>query len=85
MPKDKDGNYLVPNPYDIAGSAHFKNKADNCIAIYRDIEELNALVDCHVQKIRFKDTGRHGLCHFSYDYESGRFIGAAHAEGHNTF
>ncbi|MGH8580609.1 MAG: toprim domain-containing protein, partial [Gammaproteobacteria bacterium] len=30
--KHKSGHYPVPTPYDISGSAHWRNKADNCIA-----------------------------------------------------
>ena len=58
--KGKDDMYPVPTPYDITGSAHWRNKADNCLAVWRDFEPSNRMVEVHVQKIRFKDVGRAG-------------------------
>src|SRR5688572_5527435 len=36
MPKREDGTYDVPTPYDINGGAAWRNKADNCLAVWRD-------------------------------------------------
>lgn len=60
--KDKDGKYPVPTPYDISGSAHYRNKADNAITVWRNVgyEDQN-VADIHVQKIRFKEVGKVGL------------------------
>jgi len=73
--KDKDGRYPVPTPYDISGSAHYRNKADNAITIWRNVgyEDQNC-VDIHVQKIRFKEVGKVGLVSLRYDFISGAFI-----------
>jgi twinkle protein len=63
--KDKDGNYPVPTPYDISGSAHWRNKADNCLTIWRDFQEAGA-VEIHVQKIRFRQIGKVGMAKLGY-------------------
>lgn len=69
--KNDDGSYPVPTPYDISGSAHWRNKSDNCIAIHR--VGLEHRIECHVQKVRFKDNGQPGVCYFDYDYATGVF------------
>jgi twinkle protein len=61
MNKDKDGNYPVPRPYDISGSAHWFNKADNCIAVWRDVQNNPERTELHIQKVRFKGTGKPGM------------------------
>jgi twinkle protein len=75
MAKDKDGVYPVPNPYDINGSANWRNKADNCITIWRNLKEESAFVEVHVQKIKFKIVGKLGKVDFRYDRISGRYHG----------
>jgi len=60
--KKESGKFEVPNLYSISGSAHFFNKTDNGICIYRD-----ELVTCYVQKIRFSWQGKIGSCQFNYD------------------
>jgi hypothetical protein len=67
----KTGKYVVPNLYDIAGSANFYNKTFNGICIYRDYEEK--IVTAHVQKVKFKWIGHVGSCDFNYDYKTGRY------------
>jgi twinkle protein len=73
MRKDKDGKYPIPTPHDIADSAHFWNKADNCITVWRDQVEGSQDVDIHVQKVRFKHIGRIGLCTLMYDRVTGQY------------
>lgn len=66
MQKDKSGKkFEVPTPYSISGSAHFFNKADNAITVYRDYE-LN-LVNVYVQKVRHSWLGKTGCTSFHYD------------------
>jgi twinkle protein len=72
LTKGLDGKYPVPTPYDISGSAHWRNKADNAITIHREIGG-SAEVQVHVQKIRFKVVGRVGACKLKYDIVSGRY------------
>lgn len=67
MQKDKEGNYPVPKPYDISGSAHWYNKADNCIAVWRDPVNNPTLTEVHIQKVRFKWTGKVGMVNLRYD------------------
>ncbi len=60
--KDKTGNYPVPTPWDISGSAHWRNKADCCFCIWRDVDSKEEykrnVVELHVQKVRNKIQGR---------------------------
>lgn len=72
MPK-KDGTYPVPTPRDISGSAHFWNKADNCITVWRDQQLGGQEVQIHVQKIRWKHIGRIGQANLDYDRVTGRY------------
>lgn len=62
--------YEVPTPYDIAGSANWRNKADNCITVYRN----NDSVDVHIQKIRVKETGKTGIVRFTYKPATGEYF-----------
>lgn len=66
LQREKDGNYPVPTMYDIAGSAHWRNKADNGICVWRDFQDEDANVKVIVQKIRFRQNGRIGECEFKY-------------------
>jgi twinkle protein len=74
MQKDKDGNYPVPRPYDISGSAHWANKADNIIAIWRDVINNPYLTQVHIQKVRFKTTGSVGMVELVYDNEKSSYF-----------
>lgn len=69
----KDGSYAVPTPRDISGSAHFWNKSDNCITVWRSKEEHDREVQIHVQKIRFKHLGHMGIAKLNYDLVTGRY------------
>jgi twinkle protein len=74
MQRDKETKaYLPPSLYDISGSAHWRNKADNGITIFREVIGGGNKVDIHVGKIRFKVVGRPGLAHLYYDFTSGRY------------
>jgi twinkle protein len=72
--KNKDGVRPVPTPYDISGSAHWYNKADNIITVHRNQAERTQDVEIHVQKIRFKHVGRVGLSVLKYDRVTGRYF-----------
>jgi twinkle protein len=71
LQKTIEGLYPVPTPYDISGSANWRNKADNCISIYRNTNEHK--IQVHIQKIRFKDNGKPGMIELKYDPVTGRF------------
>lgn len=66
--------YPVPDPYSVSGSAHWRNKADNCIAIYRNTNEDKNLVQVHVQKVRFRQNGKPGLAELRWNPETSNFI-----------
>lgn len=68
----KSKKYPVPTLYDISGSAHWYNKADNGITIYRNFKEKT--VDIHIQKIKYKVHGKVGVVTMVYQYDTGRFI-----------
>ena len=65
--------YPVPTPHDISGSAHWRNKADNALTIYREVVSENDLVQVHVQKVRFKHCGKPGVTELRYDRLTGRY------------
>jgi twinkle protein len=75
LQKDGKGNYPVPTPYDVSGSAHWRNKADNAITIHRpNIKDWkDPRVEVHVQKIRFKEIGKVGCAVLDYEYVTGRY------------
>ncbi len=71
---EKDSNtYRVPTLYDISGSAHWRNKTDNGVVVYRNYDKPG-LVEIHVQKVRFEGaSGELGLAELSYDRITGRY------------
>lgn len=71
--RDRDGVFPIPTPYDISGSAHWFNKADNCVTIVRDKTNETAPVQIHIQKIRSRELGRLGTCFLSYNRVVGQF------------
>lgn len=54
LSKGMDGKYPVPTPYDVSGSAHWRNKADNALTVWRDHAQPGTPTQIHVQKIRFQ-------------------------------
>jgi twinkle protein len=73
LQKGMDGKYPVPTGYDVAGSAHFFNKADNIIAVHRDKSDPYAYSEVHVQKIRSRWLGQLGMTKLEWDKDSGQF------------
>lgn len=72
--KREEGRLPVPRPDMIAGSQHWWNKADNCVTVWRDMENQDSQrIEVHVQKIRFKHVGRPGLVDLDYDRVTGRY------------
>lgn len=75
MNKKEDGKYPVPTPYDVAGGAHWRNKADNALTVHRNVGQIDEdVTDIHVQKIRFKEIGRVGLVSIRAEMPSGCYI-----------
>jgi twinkle protein len=71
--RDGSDKEPIPTPYEIAGSAHWNNKADNIICVWRDRASDTQDVDVHVQKVRKKRVGRVGLVTLQYDRVTGRY------------
>jgi twinkle protein len=63
-----DGKYPVPTLYDCADSAHWRNKADNGLVVWRDLSaDDREEVQIHVQKVRFRHVGRRGMARLYYE------------------
>lgn len=78
--RDKEGKYPIPTLYDISGSAHFRNKCDNGLCVWRDLaEEHDRAVQIYVQKIRFRQVGHIGGATLIYDPSTGTY-----SEGHSS-
>jgi twinkle protein len=75
LSRDKEGRYPVPTPYDISGSAHWRNKADNCLTVWRDENEPDEPVHLYVQKVRFREVGTVGTIHLRWNSVNGRYEG----------
>jgi hypothetical protein len=71
MQKDKNGVYPIPELYDIMGSSHWRNKADNGICVHRDFETEQT--EIHIQKVKFRYAGKQGIVNFKYDTKNGRY------------
>lgn len=72
LQKDKNtGLYEPATLYDILGSAHFFNKTDNGISIYRNFQ--SGEVTSFIQKVKFKWMGKVGHCLWAYDQDNGRY------------
>lgn len=66
MQKGTDGKYPPPTLYDIAGGAHWRNKADNGLCVHRDYD--NNTTSVFVQKIRFREIGKIGTMNLKFTY-----------------
>lgn len=72
LQKDKaTKKYEVPTLYQISGSAHFFNKTDNGITVYRDFQ--TNIVDVYIQKVRYSWLGKIGYCSFMYSTETRQY------------
>lgn len=72
-------NYPVPTLFDVKGASEWNAKADNGIAVWRDMLEPENGTDVHVQKVRFREVGKAGGgARLQYDSISGRFTDPNH-------
>lgn len=81
--RDKNGKYPVPNLWDAAGSAHFRNKADNGLCVWRDFDPNSANkreIDIHIQKIRFRQIGKLGMATLRYDLATATYSDVSQSE-----
>jgi twinkle protein len=75
LEKKADGSYPVPTPYDISGGAMWRNKADNCIAVYSpNLTDPSGAIEIHVQKVKFKLFGQVGMVPMTWDRLTGRYF-----------
>lgn len=70
--RKENGKYEVPTLYSISGSAHFFNKTDNGMSVYRDFDTNTVTV--YIQKVRFDWCGKIGFCTFSYNPDTRQYI-----------
>lgn len=71
MQKNDDGTYKVPTGYNISDSAHFYNKCDIGITVYRND---NNIVDVEMWKVKFEGLiGKKGTVQFTYDKINNRY------------
>lgn len=75
MLKDNStGRFPIPTPYDIAGGAHWRNKGDNIVSVYRNVGMIDEdITDVYIQKIRFKECGRVGSYSIRADKVTGYY------------
>jgi twinkle protein len=86
MQKDKNGVYPIPELYDIQGSSHWRNKADNGICVHRNYADETT--EIHVQKIKFRYAGKQGMVVFKYNDKDGSYEEVdrrSDASGQNRF
>lgn len=83
LQKNMEDKYPVPRPYDISGSAHWYNRADNCLSVWRDVsdEQNRNHVEIHIQKIRNKHVGTIGMTTLRWDSICGRFLDGGEHDG----
>ncbi len=67
------GKYPPPTAYDIQGSSHWRNKADNVLCVYRDEFDESKSVQVHSQKVRFRNIGKPGVALLRFDPVTGRY------------
>lgn len=68
----KEGKGRMPTPYDADGSAHFFNKADHFVIVFRP-EEANTESVIRVAKVKFEGTGDKGSVRLKFDRDSSRY------------
>jgi replicative DNA helicase len=67
----KTHKYPVPTLYDIDGSAAYYNTAFQGLTTYRYFKA--DVIAVHVQKIKFKPSGKIGICFLKYNPDNGNF------------
>lgn len=69
--REKDGSIPVPGPYDVSGSAHWYNKADMALCVWRDTAKNDLKTKVYIQKVRFQENGKRGCVLFNFDPATG--------------
>jgi twinkle protein len=84
--REKDGSYPVPTLYDISGAAHWRNKADMGIVIWRDVQDPERKTVVYVQKVKKRQNGKVGNATLYWTPEGGRYLegpGQPRSAGHS--
>jgi twinkle protein len=71
MAKDEAGRPIVPDLSNISGSAHYYNKTDMGLTIYRDFDTAD--ITLYVNKVKFKHLGKLGRVTMKWNSASGRY------------
>lgn len=78
MTRNKNGEYEIPDMYDIAGGAMWGNKVDNIMVLHRPnfiSNPADPTVEVHVKKIKKqKLVGIPGMRTFTFDRKSNRYF-----------
>lgn len=64
--------FPVVSLYDISGSAHWFNKCDNGLSIWRDKYAHDNQTTIHILKVRFRECGGLGQAVVRFDWQTGR-------------
>lgn len=82
MLKDKDtGIYIIPNLYNISGSAHFFNMPQNGFTVYRN--HSTEKTEVHIQKVKWEHLGKLGMIEYQYNPYNSRFTKVGDASSGN--
>lgn len=84
MKKEKDSmKYEVPTLYDISGSAHFYNKPDYGVIVYRDFANQDVLI--RINKVKFKHLGKIGDIRMEFDLAGDRYFISGDEHDHKSW
>lgn len=71
--ESKCSSFSMPNAYDINGSANFFNKSDFVLIVHRkNREDTHTIIK--VDKVKFANYGKPGVCTIDYDMASGNYM-----------
>jgi twinkle protein len=75
LQRDKNGQYPVPSLYDISGGAHWNNKADNGVVVWRKFveDQKKSYTEIFIKKVRFKTCGKIGSVRMQWNYINGQY------------
>lgn len=66
--------YAKPSLYDISGGAHWYNKCDMGVVVYRNVDQDPETTTIDVQKVRFRECGKRGEAELYYDFLCNRYV-----------
>lgn len=66
--------YAKPSLYDIAGAAHWYNKCDMGVVVYRNLDKKPETTLIDIQKVRHRECGSRGQVELYYDFICNRFV-----------